>query len=332
MFLSDGADAQTADQTFEQLRKDFPNDPIAPWVDYYRALALLRTGAFVQADAALGQVAVAAAAPEALRQQVAIYRVIARVRNGELAQGVALRDFRDALKATNADGSADAQREYTELRQQFWAALATAEAAGSAPWAALSAWDQYWQTATPPERAWCMQQLDVAVAAIAPNKRVELWQEAAVRKAMPSAIVMARYVAAAQRSNGQVAEAAATLQQVGSAAKELDISLDTRTRMAVAAPTPSSGAMNNRMVAAVLPSSSKQQRIAEAVIAATAVAAGAGMSDRGAAIVNFVRISDAGNVQAELQESLASAAIGRRRCRPSDELVDADAKLSNPGR
>ena len=323
-FLRDGSQAEA----FEQLRDDFPDDPIAPWVGLYRGISLLKKGEFASAEQALAEVP-RSELPPALAARITLYRGVAKARGGDNKGALALLGPQAAtMRTLTSGGNAQAEREFVEARAEYWAALGLAQAR-TEPIAALASWDQYTRGATAAEKMWAVQQIEAIVAELNATIISGAWQREAVRSAVPSGIVLARRVARDQAALGQAATAATTLAGVASAAAEWQIPLDapagtnTATADAIADP---------RRVSALVPSGSKQQRVADSMVAALAQVSGAGGGD-GIAVIDVQLQNDAATAMVAVEavaQGISIAAIGPLEASAVDAAAGRAEKLGLP--
>ncbi len=323
-FLRDGSQAEA----FDQLREDFPDDPIAPWVGLYRGISLVKKGDFANAEQALAEVP-QRELPPTLAARIKLYRGVAKARGGDSKGALALLGPQAAtMRTLTSGGNAQAEREFVEARAEYWAALGLAQAR-TAPIDALAAWDQYVRSATAAEKVWAVQQMQAIVAELSATSVNDAWQREAVRNAKPSGVVVARRVATEQAARGLAQAAAATLAGVTAAAAEWQIPLDAQA--AATAPT-ADAAADPRRVSALVPRGSKQQRVADSMIAALAQVSGAGGGD-GIAVIDVQGQSDAATAMAAVEivaQGISIAAIGPLDAAAVDAAAGRAEKLGLP--
>jgi ABC-type branched-subunit amino acid transport system substrate-binding protein len=297
-FLRDGSQAEA----FDQLQRDFPDDPIAPWVGLYRGVALIKKGDFEGAQVALAAIG-KNDLPPALNNRIALYRGVAKGRAGDAdgALTLLLPQAND-MRETSAGTTTQAQREFGDARAEFWAAVASAHMKVGSTIESVNAWDEYARTATPEERAWAVQQQTSVVAKLTDDQAVQWWQQESRRSAVPSGVLVARRVAAVQTGKGQTQQAASTLAAVTAAASEWQIPLDVSSTADVAV---SSAVIESNRLAALLPSGSKQQRVAESIVAALGQAA----SGDGSPTIDIHNASDADGAVAQVAAIASSPAM-----------------------
>ena len=282
-FLRDGSQAEA----FDQLREDFPNDPIAPWVGLYQGIALVKKGDYNGAEQALAELP-KSELPAAMLTRVKLYRGVAKARGGDNKGALALLlPQLSSMRATTSGGNAQAEREFGEARAEYWAAMALAQTR-TAPIEALAAWDQYVRSATTEEKMWAVQQAHAVVASLDRSQALAAWEDSEP-DAVPSHIVLGRRVAAEQAAQGKADEAKATLASLRESAEAWHIPLDGPAGNAAVA---TESTADPRRVSALLPSGSKQQRVAESMLAALAQASGAGGGE-GLAVVDTQQQNDA---------------------------------------
>ena len=323
-FLRDGSQAEA----FEQLHDDFPDDPIAPWVGLYRGIALVKKGEFANAEQALADVP-RSDLPPALVARLKLYRGVAKARGGDSKGALTLlRPQVATMRELSSGGNAQAEREFVEARAEYWAALALAQAR-TAPFEALAAWDQYVRSATAAEKVWALQQMTTLVAGLTAAAVTEAWQREAVRSALPSGIIVARRVAAEQVQQGHADTAATTLARVVPAATEWQIPLD---GPAVTVASNTDTVADPRRVSALVPRGSKQQRVADSMIAALAQVSGAGGGD-GIAVIDVQTESDPATAMTAIEvvaEGSSIAAIGPLEAAAVDAAAGRAEKLGLP--
>ncbi len=323
-FLRDGSQAEA----FDQLRDDFPNDPIAPWVGLYRGISLVKKGEFANAEQALAEVP-RSELPPALAARIKLYRGVAKARGGDSKGAlVLLRPQAETMRALTSGGNAQAEREFVEARAEYWAALGLAQTR-IAPLDALAAWDQYIRMATAAEKVWALQQIATVVTGLSAAESSEAWQRAAVRSARPSGIFVARRVAAEQAQQGHADAAATTLASVADAAAEWQIPLDGPAALVASSTTL---VADPRRVSALVPRGSKQQRVADSMIAALAQASGAGGGD-GIAVIDVQTQSDPASAMTAIEvaaDSNSIAAIGPLDAAAVDAAAGRAEKLGLP--
>lgn len=313
-FLQDGAQASE----FAKLEDAYPQDPIAPWVKLYRGIAAVKAGAYAEALPHFDAVTAALGSDPALLGQATVYRAIAQIRLLTASRAAVqslttsapeLAAARDVLRAhssdfarpeaTGASASDDAQREYADMRGEFWAALAMAQAGLAEPQAALSAWDRYAQGASPTERVWAEAQAEVVVAGRSRTDLQAWWSQRGPTPAISTLVVGKHLLAllpAEDRLRGDVLRAIQDEQR----AQGYRVGEPVNTAKSPAVLT----------AIALTPSDAKQQRVADALAAGVWAATLPSLTpaDTAGATVQLAPYTDAAGAAAAFDSAVAAGA------------------------
>ncbi|MGE0545670.1 MAG: penicillin-binding protein activator [Kofleriaceae bacterium] len=267
-FLRDGNNGEE----FKLIVETFPDDPIVPWAKLYAGVAAVRDRQFDVAARTLGEVIAANAHPDlTLRAQ--------------LFMGITKNYQGDAIGALPLLQRGEPAISDETERTEWLAAMAYATAASDRPLASLPRFDQLYVRVTPAERALIVTRVEQVVAAADVNALRRLFDELDDRKGPSMAVVASRLVAIAEAS-GATSEAAELREVAGPA--RIAVGLPREIASETAAGTTTG---NANLVGAVMPSGTKQQRVADAAMAGLGVAAG--ISDgNGVAAVEIRAASD----------------------------------------
>lgn len=278
-FLRDGGDGDE----LAEIAAAYPEDPIAPFAGLYAGIAAVQSGEPDVAVVRLEGVIVAKDVDPGL------------VTRAELYLGVAYNGLGDAARALPLLARGEQAIE-GDAERALWIASSANATVATAPLDALPWLDRYWAVAVDSERGWILATLEQIVTAASPEAARAAW-DALASKAGPSGAVLGARVAELAAEAGD-AEAAAKIRATIASPRD-DLGLP-----ALIGPEPDDDRAIE--IAALLPLSGKQSRVAEAAARGLAIAAGA----HGGASIATIDIVDVtgGGASADAVTTLAGGA------------------------
>lgn len=262
-FLRDGGDGDD----LARIATEYPGDPIAPFAGLYAGVAAVQSG---DHPAAVERLEAVLAAPEV---DAGI------VTRAELFLGIAYNGVGDAGRALPLLARGEPAIE-GDAERGLWIAASAVAMVVIEPLDALPWLDQYWAIAVDSERGWILATLDGIVGAASAEDARAAWDRLELRTG-PSAAVLGARVAELAAEAGDVATADAIRVTIAAARAEVGLP-------ALVGPAKDRD-VRAPVVAAVLPLTGKQSRIAEAAARGLAIAAGA----HGGASVVTIDVTDA---------------------------------------
>jgi len=246
---------------FEAIVRDFPDDPIVPHALLYAGMAAVRSEQYQQAVDNLAKLEEEIDAEKPLLRRGRLYHGIALNYLGR--HGEALSNLRSGEKGLN-DEDKDEQAE-------FYAALASANAATGKILEAIEAFDYWFEVGRPSERAYVIARVRETIDRLDDASVRHAYSELENKDGPAGALLGERY--------------AAELAGLGEAARAKRIRDDTsdaRRRIGLGEPQTAADGGNPNRVGAVLPVTGKRSRVGDRSMRGLAIAAGAyGKGGRG---------------------------------------------------
>jgi ABC-type branched-subunit amino acid transport system substrate-binding protein len=246
---------------FEAIVRDFPDDPIVPHALLYAGMAAVRAGEYDKAVENLAKLDEEIDAEKPLLRRGRIYHGIALNYLGH--HGAALSNLRSGEKGLNDDDK--------DEQAEFYAALASANAATGKILEAIDAFDRWFEVARPAERAYVVARV---------RDMIDKLDDASVRRAYselddkdgPAAALLGDRYASELAGLGETARAKRIREDTSDARKRIGLG-----DQAIAA-----DGGNPDRVGAVLPVTGKRSRVGDRSMRGLAVASGAyGKAGRG---------------------------------------------------
>jgi len=246
-FLRDGGDGDE----LAKIAREYPDDPIAPFAGLYSGVAAVQSGELEIAVPRLEAVVATDGVDAGL------------VTRAELFLGIAYNGLGDAPRAVPLLARGEPAIE-GDAERGLWIAASAAATVATAPLAALPWLDRYWTIAVDSERGWILATLDQVVGAASPDDARAAWAALASKAGPAAAILGARMVELAG-DDGDAAAAASIRAAIAGARDDLGLP-------ALVGPQREARVTS---IAALLPLTGKQSRVAEAAARGLAIAAGA---------------------------------------------------------
>jgi ABC-type branched-subunit amino acid transport system substrate-binding protein len=241
---------EQAGTEMESIRREFPDDPIAPYAALYEGMAQHRAAEYEKAAAALAPIAEDPRVDEGVRKRARFFLGLAESYLGRNAEAIAL-----------LTPFASEKLEDGEDKGELHAALAESTAASGDAAGALRWFDELWGEARPAERAWIVARVRVLVDGLADDAARQVYTR--LDKGKVSAALLGRRVAALARAAGDAGRAQEILDETAAARQAAGI--------ASAGPV---GNADVELVGAVVALSGRRRLVGEVVLRGLALAAG----------------------------------------------------------